>query len=188
MSGQPTASGLMELWFDSGANMRLIVSAGLTILVSNTAADELLRAGHVLVARAGVLCAASRDRQAMVAGAVVGAGGKAPRPVVLTGSARKPPLIIRAHAIVPSQVYALEMHWIGGLTDEALPDLTLLYGLTRAETAIVRPLLRGESDQAMANGLGVSVETVRSHLKNACAKIGIHGRAEFAAKIFELFH
>lgn len=176
----------LEKWFGGIADMRLIVSANLSILLSNSAADGLLREGDVLVARAGTLAAASTEYQIAVSGLV--APSRDERPVLLGSSTQRQPVIVRVTPISPGEAYGLRLRRIGGLADEVLPDMARLYGLTRGETTLLRPIMRGESDKTIAAGLGLSVETVRSHLKNACAKMGLRGRSALAARIFELIY
>jgi DNA-binding CsgD family transcriptional regulator len=73
-----------------------------------------------------------------------------------------------------------------GMHERELPDLRALLGLTRSEASLVRPLLEGRLPQAIATDLNLSVETVRSHLKNAYAKAGVTNRNAFVSLLTSL--
>jgi len=66
---------------------------------------------------------------------------------------------------------------------ELPPDLVLL--LTPAEQAIAAGLLAGERPAQIAQRRGISVETVRSHIKRIYAKCNVSGVLEFLAKARE---
>src|ERR1051325_9612806 len=53
-----------------------------------------------------------------------------------------------------------------------------LHGLTPAEIAIVRGLLRGGDPQSIANGAGVSTHTVRTHLRSIFARTGTRAQGD----------
>jgi PAS domain S-box-containing protein len=53
--------------------------------------------------------------------------------------------------------------------------------LTRRELEILRLLAAGASTRAMADRLHVSPATVRNHVQNMLAKLGVHSRLEAAA-------
>lgn len=57
--------------------------------------------------------------------------------------------------------------------------------LTDAERRVVDLLVRGITTKAIASTLGVSLETVRSHLKRAMSKFGVHRQHELVARALE---
>lgn len=56
------------------------------------------------------------------------------------------------------------------------PRFAARYGLTERETAVLAELCRGLPDRRIADRLGISPETVRSHLKALYQKTGVRGR------------
>lgn len=73
--------------------------------------------------------------------------------------------------------------------DQAPPDelATLLlegYGLTARETEIVLRLCRGRSAKELARELGISIHTVRDHLRAVYDKSGVTSRGELVAALF----
>ena len=74
----------------------------------------------------------------------------------------------------------------GAQSRELTLALQSAFGLTRAEARVVARLARGLSPREIASELGVSVETVRSHLKRSYAKVGVRGQAELVASVVRL--
>ncbi len=57
-------------------------------------------------------------------------------------------------------------------------DFRKLFGLTVAEAALVRRLVDGDRVETLAETLGLSVETVRTHIRRSYAKLGVGSREE----------
>ena len=53
-----------------------------------------------------------------------------------------------------------------------------LDGLTAREQEVLTPLVEGESNQAIADQLGISPKTVARHRENLMRKLNLHSRAE----------
>lgn len=67
---------------------------------------------------------------------------------------------------------------------QALPaDLSTQYGFTPREQEVVHLVSKGLSDKHVANLLGISFTTLRTHLNNAMRKIGCNNRTEMALLI-----
>jgi DNA-binding NarL/FixJ family response regulator len=60
-----------------------------------------------------------------------------------------------------------------------LPDETMV--LTRRELEILRLLAGGANTKALAERLHVSGATIRNHVQNIFAKLGVHSRLEAVA-------
>jgi DNA-binding CsgD family transcriptional regulator len=174
------ANPLIELWFNGVGGPRLIVSDTLTLMLCNAAAEAMLRDGDVLVRRGAQLACASRDRQFQLQDLVSRQGAA---PLVLLSHADRPHAVIHAEALSGSSLIALEVRQAKTDNEAALPNLSAIYGLTQSEVAMVRPLLKGLSNFEIAQELGLSIETVRTHLKNASAKLGVSGRGRLVAEI-----
>lgn len=61
--------------------------------------------------------------------------------------------------------------------------LSVAYGLTPTEAQVALGVMRGEAPAVIARALGVSINTVRTHLAQAYAKTGSAGKAELAARL-----
>ncbi|WP_374593982.1 LuxR C-terminal-related transcriptional regulator [Aquabacterium sp.] len=69
-----------------------------------------------------------------------------------------------------------EMH-----AEPALADS--LHGLTVKERLILQGVARGQSNKVIAKALGVSPETIKTHMKNIFSKLGVSSRTHAAALI-----
>jgi len=64
--------------------------------------------------------------------------------------------------------------------------LSRLFGLTPAEKRVALRLTTGDSAANIAIGLGVSVDTVRSHSQKIYAKVGVTSREQLTARLAPL--
>jgi len=55
--------------------------------------------------------------------------------------------------------------------------------LTRRETELLQLLCSGKSNQELANALFVSINTVKTHLKNLYLKLDVGNRAEAIIRV-----
>lgn len=60
-------------------------------------------------------------------------------------------------------------------------DPPLRWALTAAEARVVRRLIEGLSPSEIAAALGLSVHTIRTHLKRAMVKAAVHSQAALVA-------
>ena len=56
------------------------------------------------------------------------------------------------------------------------------YRLTRQEQRVLALLLQGHHKKTAASEMGVSINTVSFHLKNAYCKLGVHSKTEAVVK------
>jgi DNA-binding CsgD family transcriptional regulator len=64
-------------------------------------------------------------------------------------------------------------------------SLEARFGLTRAEARVVKLLTEGRSMKALAEELGVSLETARTHAKRAMQKTDTHRQAELVSLVLQ---
>lgn len=75
---------------------------------------------------------------------------------------------------------------VGWTSHAGPPRRTALDELTDREREVLMLLADGVSTVAMAEGLGVSVNTVRSHVRSVLQKLGVHHRGKAAHAAVEL--
>jgi DNA-binding CsgD family transcriptional regulator len=56
------------------------------------------------------------------------------------------------------------------------------YRLTRQERRVLVLLLQGHHKKTAADAMGVSINTISFHLKNAYGKLGVHSKTEAVVK------
>lgn len=64
--------------------------------------------------------------------------------------------------------------------------LCKLFGLTHAEARVAQHMLQGGSAESMAQRQGITVNTLKSHLKAAYAKSGTYRQADFLKLLLAL--
>jgi DNA-binding CsgD family transcriptional regulator len=57
-----------------------------------------------------------------------------------------------------------------------------VYRLTHQEKRVLALLLQGHHKKTAADAMGVSINTVSFHLKNAYCKLGVHSKTEAVVK------
>ncbi|GAA0647722.1 helix-turn-helix transcriptional regulator [Brevundimonas lenta] len=62
-------------------------------------------------------------------------------------------------------------------------DLIKAFGLTKSEAVVARRMVGGAGAEAIAETLGVSIETVRTHIRRLYAKLSINSREKLFAVI-----
>lgn len=179
----------------------VVVVAGEHLVTNlNSAAERILRAEDGLAIRSGRIAAttahADQELHCAVQDALV-----AERLTVRTGRSLtcvrpsgKRPYIIHVQPPFPRngdeprrQPMALLL--IIDPEDEPEPDTALLrrlYGLTNAEADVAIRVMHGADPREIAQGLSISVPTVRTHLQHAFDKTDTHRQAELVRLLLAL--
>ena len=157
------------------------------VIDANVDAQRILEAGDSMRVRAGCLefhdpHLDGRLRQllsALALGAVVATGFVAQLPAPDNSRPRRmlvsPVSSPASRADIAVLVNIFDTHSKHVISHQLLRDL---YGLTAAQAAVTAYLFEGQSVEQTAQKLGVSVNTVRSHLKCTFTKCDVHSQAE----------
>lgn len=174
-----------------------LVDIDARILFANPAGSTLLSEGDGLLAPDGRLAARNGRRteqllhlvrQAARAAAGIGhhPGGAMPLP----RRDRRPLTALispmKGEALAPGLPVPAALIFVRDPTRRMItqPDaLKVLFGLTASEARVAMALTDGESPEEVASRLQTSIHTVRLHIKNAMAKMGVHRQAEMVAII-----
>lgn len=175
-----------------------LVAADATILHANEVARSMFEGGGPIRSVRGRLAARQTDASVALWTAIAGAAGPEigregvglaltstgePRavahvlPLAATGARGRP--LPRAAAAV----------FVTGSSSEgaALPEsVARSFGLTRAETRLLRRLLQGGTLVAAAAAIGIGEATAKTHLARIFAKAGVSRQAELVALIARL--
>jgi len=175
----------------------IVVTGNGIILHANNQAEAMLRAGDAIRSISSQLAAATRsatERLTMlIRGAIDTAAGRSgsaggtvaiPRP-------NRPPLTVLVAPFRPAQrgagapvpaalLFLRDPEWTSGLAAGPLQEL---FCLTAAESTIASHLIRGRSLADIAARHNLSLNTVRTHLKNIFAKTGTNRQTELVAFI-----
>lgn len=168
----------LSAWFDSFFAPSVIVTLDLQLVWMNGAGEKLLARGAPFCTVGDRLACADKTQTAELRAFVEGlnlstaiwacpneAGGH----LLVRGEGLRPTNAEPAAALifVPADTAPEGYVWA---------DLGEVFGLTRAEVAIVKRFVGGERADEMAEALGVTIETVRTHIRRIYNKLGINSR------------
>jgi DNA-binding CsgD family transcriptional regulator len=163
--------------FDPARDGVVIVDGDFRIVFANAAACALLALGDGLRRGHDGIAATTPADTIALRRLIAGTGG----PCALTRNAGRPPLAALA---VPLRSEAAGAATILFLTDpdrdrrQRAETLQRRFGLTRAESAFLAEIVKGDGLRAAASRLGVSLATARTHLRHVFDKTGARRQAE----------
>ncbi|MBX9460127.1 MAG: helix-turn-helix transcriptional regulator [Brevundimonas sp.] len=171
-------------WAEQFAIPSAIVGGDLQLLWSNPAADSLFAAGkdfHLINGFVG--CSDKVQGQAFRV--FLSLLGDDPAAWVYCRD-EAPQRMVRAEAVRPANLpagVALMIYPIGGAGQYLWSDFDKVFGLTRAETVVVKRIMSGEAADAIAVELSVALDTVRTHVRRVYTKLGVSNREQLFSKI-----
>jgi DNA-binding CsgD family transcriptional regulator len=161
----------------------LIVDQHLNIVLANDCARDIMQRAGLADRQDGRLsgpAATLRRLQAIVVSLMKGA---TPDAILLNEHDSDPFIVLVAEALGLSSEAGSD--WRGLLWLADLSDLQVdcrwvgqIFGLTRGEQQVLTLLASGHSPESIAEELGASVATVRTHLQRAYAKTGTGSQAK----------
>jgi len=89
-------------------------------------------------------------------------------------------VVLRVETVPDAGLVAIQT-FPTAVRDTLWADTGPIFGLTRAEERLLKKLMGGANAEELAITLGISIETVRTHLKRAYAKIGVANREQLFA-------
>lgn len=170
-------------WVDAFPFPGIIVARDGRVLWANPMAEELMSQDGVLTVAQGRLTPLDKAEafrlQAFIAGC------ETPSLWTLAGSNSRP-WVVRAQPIKPPGMNPAVglMFFPAAIEARTLwADIEHLFCLTPAEAQVVKFILHGSPAEAVARELGVSVETVRTHIRRAYSKVGVTSREQLFAAL-----
>jgi DNA-binding CsgD family transcriptional regulator len=169
-------------WLDAHGMAVVVMSRDLAVLWSSRTVPETLSPDGPVVLRDGCLSGSTRAHQSQLSALLDRAAAGAATADLFDHAEADRRLIVSVRALDGA------MMRFGAAVrrerrDIALPDLTGAFGLTNAEQLIVRRLMQGWSATDVADDLGAALLTVRTHIKRAYAKLGVHSKEQLFAKL-----
>ena len=173
---------------DFGLGLCLLVTSACEIVYATPALKEWLqRDDSALAERAGRLTAKDDEQalelRAWIAG-VVATTDPAVRYLTVERD-DQPPLILRAHALeetgLPEPERARRLAVVSvhdALAVRSLGELSPLFELTTAESALVEQILSGASMTEAEAALSITTNTARTHLKSIYRKTGARSQVD----------
>jgi DNA-binding CsgD family transcriptional regulator len=176
------ASGVLDLLHEAV----LVIARDLRVLGVNRAARKLLREGDGLAASPpGVVASTPVATTELRRGIERAAHGERLRMQVPRLGRAALSLLVESHPAAPSGLAAAVVF----VTDpeqgrkSRAELLASRWGLTPAECDVAERLAAGDDLDRIAAELGITLHTVRGHLKHVFSKAGVHRQAELVARL-----
>lgn len=164
-------------WLDHDYTPRCVLAGDLTLLWANIAARSALAKRRDIEIRDGALFTTRPQHQSELL-AFIHSSGAGISTLCLPRSSGKGHLLLRGQRLSWADSPAFGVSFFGTGEDyvHRYADLDVAFGLTQAENKVLLGLLDGHDVEQLTRLLGVSVETVRSHIRKIYQKIGVNSR------------
>lgn len=164
-----------DAWFEADDTARFILDADGRVLRTNARARALADCGMV-GSRGLFICAAHRSRAELDALLRDLAHGHRTSGRILfrTGDDEWCILDLMTTPDAPHRVFATARP-VKPLDLAKITALGAVFGLTRAETAVLLQLTAGATPKDIGRKLDMSIHTVRAHLRSICMRMGVRG-------------
>jgi DNA-binding CsgD family transcriptional regulator len=176
------ASGVLDLLHEAV----LVIARDLRVLGVNRSARRLLREGDGLaVSSCGIVASTPLATTELRRGIERAAHGERLRMQVPRLGRAALSLLVEPHPLAPSGLGAAVVF----VTDpergrrSSSDLLASRWGLTPAECDVAERLAAGADLDRIAAELGITLHTVRGHLKHVFSKAGVHRQAELVARL-----
>lgn len=177
-------SACSEAWSKSCSRAAMIVTPSLHLLWSNEEGQRLLHVDPDLGEVGGRLSFAQRTSLFAFTAFLEDLDDEPKAWVLARRDGGGDCLIIRAVNIALGDADAIILAFSDTAGSRRLwADFGPALDLTSAETTLLKRLVDGATVTEAARDLGVSLETARTHVKRAYAKLGVSSREEMFAKI-----
>ncbi len=175
--------GNLEAIIDQLAVAVILTDAGGRVARSNAAAEELIATGAITVRDGRIVLASAAASSQLMASLAAGAHQPVMIPLPATDAAGMPLVAAIMTLDRRSGARAILLH----APQPELPALgklfVHLFGFTPRETGIAMLLLEGKAAQGMADQLGVSLATIRTHLNKLLEKTGTSRQADLLSRL-----
>lgn len=166
-------------WLDSSTVARLIVNQAFEILWANKAARLSLTEREFIEEQDGLFC---MTRVAVTAALQARLPELHDNDIVVhsfnEGDLRGLVVIIRQlpSQSTPEQLYGLELRWANEAESARYSGYRAYYGVTHAEDRVLGQLLKGHNVESCAATLNITLDTVRSHIRQLYSKMNVSSR------------
>jgi DNA-binding CsgD family transcriptional regulator len=179
------AHALGLAWLKNDPHSRVILDDRLEVSWCNHAADAEFKLKRDLLIRDGMLAAANRSNQARLAEFVKSCGNEV-RGLFFGCSDGNADLIFRGQELNRGGARRfIGVRFFRSDSRNAVQHLALdqVFKLTKSEHRVLLEMLEGCTADQVAQKLGVSVETTRSHIRNLYVKLGVTSRESMFSRL-----
>jgi DNA-binding CsgD family transcriptional regulator len=172
-----TVSLLLTRWTFAAPYPLALLQKNGRLVWCNAAAMRLLQGASPMVLRNGLLLTRKSTTTTAFRNWLKGLNDE-PSLHVVRGDGVQGNVVIQAMAVsgAADEVVGCRLRVSGARTEIA--DLAMALGITPAQSGIVRRMILGSSLEQISDETGLSITTVRTHLRNIYARLGISSRDE----------
>jgi DNA-binding CsgD family transcriptional regulator len=176
---------ILARWMDYETRPRLLIEADLRVHWMSCAAVELLSRDQPLVQRGGKLRTRDQRLERMLRVFLDGVPEGRGASFCLSGIDSEEHLLLSATRLQAPWTHLLgvSLRPTGEDLSVRLAELRQAFGLTPTEGRVTHHLVDGRTADETAEDLGVSLDTVRTHIKRTYAKLGVCSREGFFHKL-----
>lgn len=181
---KPVANLYLDRWTSRFAIPSMIIGGDFGLLWSNAAADEVLADGKDFQLTSGGFACVDKTQNQAFRSFVAGLGND-PAAWILSRDETSHQMV-RAEALCADDLppaVALMIYAVDADDRFLWSDFHKVFGLTPAETVVVKRIVGGEAAEAIAGELSVALDTVRTHVRRIYAKVGVANREQLFSKI-----
>lgn len=162
----------------------VIVDTSLRLLWANQRASDLFRETAEIDDRGDALTLENQERHEQLAGLIKRSSADLIT-YCMPLSSGAGHLLFRARRLDcgESVLFGLQITRTDSDGHDIYCDLDQAFGLTAAEHRVLLSLLSGNDADRLTRELGVSIETVRTHIRNIYAKMEVNSRERLFAKV-----
>ena len=174
-----STADLSLAWMARDTLPRLFVESSLSVVWLNACARRELALRQGIQLRNGVLATSNPSLQDKLLNLLREAGPLATASI--RGANGEGHVIVHAHRLEiagEEPLFGIKFFRIGQDFKPVYVGLDHAFGLTAGERRVMIRLVDGDSLPAVARSLGLSVETIRTHVRNIYAKTEVSSRAE----------
>jgi len=167
-------------WIEGEGRARVLVDAALRVCWMNPAAESLMSGPNSLLIRNGHIRTRENRFDRQLRELIDGASAQMSTCCLHDAKAGEH-LVLTAVRLSPPSDDMVGLTLLCATDDFPfqLADLHSAFGLTQTESRVAYHLMCGRTAEEASHELGVSLETVRTHIKRAYAKLGVSSREGF---------
>jgi DNA-binding CsgD family transcriptional regulator len=179
-----TVNHIVAGWIDRDERARILVDGNLTAHWVNSSAEALMNNGSSVIHRNGRILPRDRRVEGELRTFVKRATSEVSAQCISDRGTGEQVVVTATRLSSPWE------HLVGMTLQRAnndfsvrLADLQQALGLTRTEARVAYQLFCGNTAEETAEHLRISLDTVRTHIKRAYAKMGVSSREHFFHKL-----
>ena len=183
-SGSAPSAAYLAEWMNSRPIPSCIITSDLALIWLNRAARQMFEERTTFLIDEGRLSCSDED-QLPVLSTLIETLGRQPG-VWVYRVAQGRHRVVRVEPITSQdvlKVYGLTLYPEASKDSYQWADLTAVFGLTKAQSLVVQSMFAGLTAEEISIAQGVSLDTIRTHIKRLYLKLSVTSREQLFALI-----